>query len=113
MHDAIPTNEIIAQHIVQLTAEFLKRYGATAGCNRLQFAKTMADLGVAQGLVPYAGAVFLSEEEFKAFRADRPTINWEEVEKRSERIFRELQHVHRYGDGRFRESGIGVNGIGA
>jgi hypothetical protein len=112
MHDANPTNEVIAQRIVQLVAEFRKRYGTAAGCNRMQFSKTMTDLGVAQDVVPYLGAVFLSDEEFKVFRADSPAINWEEVDKRAERIFRELQHVSRNGEG-FRESWIGVNGIGA
>jgi hypothetical protein len=112
MHDANPTNGVIAQQIVQLTAEFLKRYGTAAGCNRLQFSKTMGDLGVPQDVVPYVSTVFLSEEEFKGFQIDRPEINWEEVERRAERIFRELQHVSRHGDG-FRESWIGVNGNGA
>ena len=112
MHDANPTNEAIAQHIVQLSAEFRKRYGAAAGCNRLQFSKTIDDLGVAQEVVPYLGAVFLSEDEFKVFRANGPSTNWEEVEKRAQRIFSELQHVSRHGDG-FRENWIGVNGIGA
>lgn len=111
MHDANPTNRVISEHFVQLSAEFRKRYGAAGGCNRLQFSKTIGDLRVHQDVVPYACAVFLSEEEFKAFRTGRPDINWEEVENRAERIFRELQHVSRNGD-EFHESWTGVNGNG-
>jgi hypothetical protein len=72
----------------------------------------MEDLGVAKEVIPYLGAVFLSEDEFRVFRTGRLGINWDEVERRTERIFRDLQHVSRNGDG-FHESWIGVNGNGA
>jgi hypothetical protein len=112
MSDANPTNHSIAKCMAQISPELFKRYGRAMNCYRGQLQRTTDDLAIDPDIVPYLAAALLTEEELKIFQSQLPSIHWEEVKARAERIFQELQRF-RTPTGAFHENWIGVHGIGA
>jgi hypothetical protein len=104
MHDAIPSNSTIKTAYGQFAASLVKRYGSSRGCTRAQVRKTADALALPQEVFPYLCPAFLAAEDYQALQKEMGSINWEEVENRSERIMRELIHT-RHTDDDFFESG--------
>ncbi len=90
MHDASPSNRVIEDAMPLLSAELSKRYGLTGGCTLAQLTTAVRALNIRENCVPYLGAVFLSEPELASLRSKMTLVNWEEVDKRSDRISRSL-----------------------
>ena len=110
MHDANPTDQMIQQGFLQMAPELSKRYGIEGGCTHQQVIRTATDLKIADNVVPYLSTVFLTDAELPVFRATNNTVNWEEVNKRADRIYRGLLHTTGSGAG-FHESWKGVYGM--
>ena len=106
MRENFPSNSAIKESIRLLSPELRKRYGLSGGCTRAQVIKTIGDLGLENDIIPYLSALFMKKDEFQQLQGEMTSVNWEEVENRSARIFGELLHTRDDG-GHFRESGIG------
>jgi len=112
MKKAHPKDESIKEALCLLSNELLRRYGRSADCTQGQMSTAVADLKIAQDVLPYVYAVFLSEEAFLQVRHQSPATVWEEVENRSGRLLRELPSS-RWSTGHFHESGVGDIGDGS
>ncbi len=112
MHDASPSNDAIAHCFRQMGPELTRRYGLEGGCTRAQVLKTATDLKIAAEVVPYLYSAFVADDEFRAYVSANAGHDWEEVDRRAQRIFNELLRTNSppEGDG-FRESWKGVNGV--
>ena len=106
MHDAKPSNRVLKDAFKRLLPVLVERYGHSEGCTHAQDRKTVRDLGIPEDAFPYLCASFLSKEEYRLIQGAMPSIHWNEVEKRSERLLREIQSAKVTGDS-FYESGLG------
>ncbi|HTS18740.1 MAG TPA: hypothetical protein VMP11_14290 [Verrucomicrobiae bacterium] len=106
MHAASPRDSTIKKAFVQLSAELIKRYDRDSGCTRGQLTKTAKDLAVADDIFPYACAALLKEEDLRSLKGGMTSVDWEEVENRTQRIVGEIVRAKVTGD-RFYESHLG------
>jgi len=86
------SDRAVARGIVTVAPELMKRYGRLEDCTLAQVEATARDLGTARSLLPYLFAAFLGRDELKALEAHMPGVNWNEVERRIDRILVELPH---------------------
>ena len=107
MHDAHPSNSAIKKALAKSLPELAKRYGRSDGCTYAQVTKVADDFGISKDVRPYICAILLAEEDFQKLRAELPAVQWEEAERRSERIVYESQSTGWSGNS-FYESGIGM-----
>ena len=106
MHDAKPSNRVLKKEFRRLLPALVERYGRSEDCTLAQVRKTVQDLETPEDAVPYLCAAFLSKEEYRSIQVTMPSVHWDEVEKRSERLLREILNERVTGD-RFYESGLG------
>jgi hypothetical protein len=86
------SDRAVAQGVVIVAPELLKRYGRIEDSTFPQIAATAEELRISRGIVPYLFAAFLGRNELEALEARMPGVNWSEVERRIDRILVELPH---------------------
>jgi hypothetical protein len=106
MHDAKPSNRVLKKAFSRFLSVLIERYGRDEDCTHAQIARTVQDLRTQNDVLPYLCAAFLSKEEYRSMQGTMPSVDWNEVQKRSERILREIRNAKVTGD-KFYESDIG------
>jgi hypothetical protein len=93
----------IEKEIGILWSELIKRYGEDpGGVTRAQIDRTVTEMKIDSGSLPYLYATFLSEGEFQSIRQQFPGIQWSEVEQTAQIAFSSLQHTRPPSSGSFR-----------
>ena len=100
----------IAQQILTVSHELMRRYGRIEDCFRGQILATAAELGVDAHYTPYLLAAFLGKEELRKSENQPPGTDWKEVEQRVDRIYVDLPHEE-LSHGDFHPSWTGIAGV--
>ena len=107
MHDTKPSNRVLKKAFRLLLPVLIERYGRSEDCTHAQVRKTVQSLGTPEDAFPYLCAAFLRKEEYRSIQGTMPSVHWDEVEKRSERLLREIRNEKITGDS-FYECGAGL-----